>query len=165
MRRIQVSAGYYEFYYICLRWYFRTNEHIAKAAKKLVTYWIINYYMSLSLFLNVLTSIKKIWWWAHLHSALNRHNWLDVRLLYWYLQVRLDAHWFRNHLWRCLFYPLWSSRHRQSRRWRHGSSEEIVSRNYAAQISIDKRMSCTASDDALSISFPKKTFYAAQSTH
>ena len=34
----RVSAGYYEFYYICLRWYFRTNEHIAKAIKVLVTY-------------------------------------------------------------------------------------------------------------------------------
>lgn len=31
----RVSAGYYEFYYISLRWYFRTNEHIAKAAKRL----------------------------------------------------------------------------------------------------------------------------------
>ncbi len=59
---------------------------------------------------------KKIGWWAHLHSALNRHNWLDVRLLYWYLQVRLDAHWFSNHLWWRSFYPLWSSRHRQSLR-------------------------------------------------
>ena len=38
MRRIQVSAGYYEFYYICLLWYFGTNEHIANAAKELVTY-------------------------------------------------------------------------------------------------------------------------------
>ena len=34
----RVSAGYYEFYYICLRWYFRTNEHIAKAIKVLATY-------------------------------------------------------------------------------------------------------------------------------
>ncbi len=34
----RVSAGYYEFYYICWRWYFRTNEHIAKAIKVLVTY-------------------------------------------------------------------------------------------------------------------------------
>lgn len=34
----RVSAGYYEFYYISLRWYFRTNEHISKAIKVLVTY-------------------------------------------------------------------------------------------------------------------------------
>ena len=34
----RVSAGYYEFYYICLRWFFRTNEHISKAIKVLVTY-------------------------------------------------------------------------------------------------------------------------------
>ena len=34
----RVSAGYYDFYYICLLWYFRTNEHIAKAIKVLVTY-------------------------------------------------------------------------------------------------------------------------------
>ena len=38
MRRLLVSAGYYEFYYISLRWYFRTNEHITKAIKVLVTY-------------------------------------------------------------------------------------------------------------------------------
>ena len=38
MRNLQLSAGYYEFYYICLRWYFRTNEHIAKVIKVLVTY-------------------------------------------------------------------------------------------------------------------------------
>ena len=38
MRNLQVSAGYYEFYYICLRWYFRTNEHIANTVKALVTY-------------------------------------------------------------------------------------------------------------------------------
>ena len=31
----RVSVGYYEFYYICLRWYFETNEHIANAAKHL----------------------------------------------------------------------------------------------------------------------------------
>ncbi len=35
MRRLLVSAGYYDFYYICLLWYFGTNEHIAKAAKYL----------------------------------------------------------------------------------------------------------------------------------
>lgn len=34
----RVSAGYYDLYYICLRWYFRTNEHVAKAIKTLVTY-------------------------------------------------------------------------------------------------------------------------------
>ena len=34
----RVSAGYYEFYYMCLRWYFRTNEHISKSIKALVTY-------------------------------------------------------------------------------------------------------------------------------
>ena len=34
----RVSAGYYDLHYICLRWYFRTNEHIAKAIKVLVTY-------------------------------------------------------------------------------------------------------------------------------
>ena len=68
-------------------------------------------------------------------------------------------------------HPLWSSHQRQSRWRRQSSSEEIVSRNYAAsgkgplcsgasqfaagcaaaQLSIDKRMSCTASDAALSI--------------
>ena len=55
----RVSAGYYEFYYICLRWYFRTNEHITKAIKVLVTYWIINYYIDLNLSFNMLTPIKK----------------------------------------------------------------------------------------------------------
>jgi len=34
----RVSASYYEFYYICLRWFFRTNEHVAKAIKTLVTH-------------------------------------------------------------------------------------------------------------------------------
>ena len=38
MRILQLSAGYYEFYYTCLRWYFRTNEHIANIVKVLVTY-------------------------------------------------------------------------------------------------------------------------------
>ena len=44
-------------------WYarmiFRTNEHIAKAIKLLVTYLIIIYYIDLSLFFNMLTPIKK----------------------------------------------------------------------------------------------------------
>lgn len=38
MRRIQVSADYYELYYISLQWHFGTNEHIANAVKILVTY-------------------------------------------------------------------------------------------------------------------------------
>ena len=38
MRNLQLSAGYYEFYYTCLRWYFRTIEHIANTVKALVTY-------------------------------------------------------------------------------------------------------------------------------
>ena len=38
MRNFQVSSGYYVFYYICLRWYYRTNEHIANTVKSLVTY-------------------------------------------------------------------------------------------------------------------------------
>ena len=57
MRNLQLSAGYYEFYYTCLRWYFRTNEHMDNAAKILVTYCSIDYYMNLNLFLNMLTPI------------------------------------------------------------------------------------------------------------
>ena len=41
-------------------------------------------------------SHKKTGWWAYLHFASNRHNRLDVRLLYGRLQVCQDAHWFRN---------------------------------------------------------------------
>ena len=94
-----------------------------------------------------------------------------ICILHRYLHVYLDAHWFREYLYLRSCHPLLSSHQRQSRWRRQSSSEEIVSRNYAAsgkgplcsgasqfaagyaaaQISIDKRLSCTASDDALSI--------------
>ena len=76
----RVSAGYYEFYYICLQWYFRTNEHIANAVKTLVTYWIISYYMGLILFFNMLTPIKKQGD-EHIYILLQISviNWISVR--------------------------------------------------------------------------------------
>lgn len=119
----------------------------------------------------MLTPLKKIGWWASLCFTPNPPNKLIICILHRYLHVYLDAHWFREYLYLRSCHPLWSSHQRQSRWRRQSSSEEIVSRNYAtsgkgplcsgaslfaagyaaAQLSIDKRMSCTASDAALSI--------------
>ena len=119
----------------------------------------------------MLTPLKKIGWWASLCFTLNPPNQLIICILHRYLHVYLDAHWFREYVYLRSCHPLWSSHQRQSRWRRQSSSEEIVSRNYAAsgkgplcsgasqfaagyavaQLSIDKRMSCTVSDAALSI--------------
>ena len=108
----RVSAGYYEFYYICLQWYFRTNKHIAKAIKALVTYLIINYYIDISSFFNMLTPIKKQGD-EHIYILLqfNIIDWMsvcyvDIRRFVWML---ISSEITGIHLWRSCLNPATSS--------------------------------------------------------